>query len=245
MSKWLSFSKKLTYFAVCGLLFMFTAFIPVFPAQSFVPADDDYLCDFPQKLNFYNLYRWMSYEIPLKVYIPDIPAHERNSLYKPLVQKAFAKWSEVIPPFKFQFVSSPQKAQIVIQWTDFLPESESVWGELIYPQPYFNTSHQLFHKAKIFLALKHSFTENIDAASKPGVDYDLTQSEFLAEATHFIGHTLGLPHSKNRDDIMSAYFFSMISTKDSWSMTPRDISSIHKLYSLSPRLEGPPCNGGN
>lgn len=207
-------------------------------AQAFTPAGDHYLCDYPMELAVYRYSRWFGYELPIKVYIPPVPyATENPGMYLPLVQQAFNSWGRVFPRISFSFVSDPKSAQIKIKWFESFPESESMWGEALFPQPYFDKQKQLRHTSEVRLAVRAQEGTGL-TAGKPLFSFD----ELLAIATHEVGHALGLPHSRNRDDIMSAYLFRLSANND-WMITQRDADTLRYLYSLPTKLEMSPCNG--
>ena len=226
------FAKLLGALAVVGLLSASQTVL------AYTPPGDDYLCDEPMELKFYQYIRWQPYELPLKVYVPPIPYKmQQPGMYMQVLHQAFGSWTQVIPQFNFQFVDSPAKAQIQIKWVEHFPESEAMWGETMLPTPYFDAQNKLRHRSEIRLALR--------AQKGTGLGTDspfFSAEELSAIATHEIGHALGLLHSDNPDDIMTSYLFRLTS-QSKWAITPRDAATLRRLYTLPARVEIPPCNG--
>lgn len=209
------------------------------PVFAYIPPGDHYLCDYPQDIKFYRYFRWTPEEFPIRVYIPQ-PQFKTDhpEMYVPLVQQAFLSWSSYLPAISFTWVASPEEAQIKVTWQEKFPDSESTWGQAMYPNPYFDTQRKLKHKSEIQLALRAQEGTTLIAGQNPF----FVKDELLAIATHEVGHSLGLPHSKNRDDLMSAYIFRF-SAESRWGITQRDIDTLKRLYSLPADLKISPCNG--
>lgn len=199
------------------------------PGQAYIPPDDHYLCDFIMPLEFFMRSRWLPEELPLKVYLPAPPAGTPAN-HTALVKQAFAEWARILPQFQPQFVTKPADAQLKANWVRVFPESEGEWGLAVYPGAVLIPGPSLKHSGQMFLPLRPSVSE---------LPYD--SETFLNLARHAVGHALGLPHSRNRDDVMSAYLFTL---PDISGISARDASSLRALYTLPARLEMPPCNGG-
>ena len=58
---------KLSMRKILALMMIFSVMMPA-------TAADDYLCDFPQSLKFYQYLHWQPYEFPLKVHISEVPS---------------------------------------------------------------------------------------------------------------------------------------------------------------------------
>lgn len=208
------------------------------PVRAYIPMDDHYLCDFPQPLNVYRYFRWYPQELPLRVYIPEPDFGQNQQLsYRQLVASAFMRWQEKVPTFKFVMVPQPEAADIRVIWHEHFPESESAWGKAMFPTPY-RTPEGIRHRSQIHLAVRPQAGTGLTSDSQSLFNAD----ELLAIATHEVGHALGLPHSRNRDDIMSSHIYRLVASYQ-WEITPRDVATLVRLYTLPWELEIPPCNG--
>ncbi|MEZ0373323.1 MAG: matrixin family metalloprotease [Candidatus Sericytochromatia bacterium] len=218
-------------------------------ASAFVPADDDYLCDSPQELSFYNFSRWFSYELPIKVHIPAMPYKiPQPGLYSATVQKAFQSWSAAVPELRFQFVKDPKQAQILVKWVELLPDSESVWGASMFPQASFNAQRRLVHHSVLHMPIKDQQQPAVapDEINREDIQPQpvfFTGEDLLALALHQVGHALGLPHSKDLDDIMSTHLFARVAANNHGTLSKRDAATLRRLYTLPVRMQGSPCNG--
>lgn len=214
------------------------------PAAAYIPAQSDFLCDFPEDLSFYNFKRWFSYELPLKVYVPPLKlAVPAGSNYPRLLMHAFSSWGAAMPELKFQFVSDAKQASLVVKWTMVLPESEADRGAALYPQPNLKTA-RITHKAELLVPLKTAAGPGLpDENGNPPPAVYLSPAEFQGIALHNLGHSLGLTHSKDLNDLMSANFFGRLAAQSKWTLSPSDVATLRRLYTLPVRLEGPPCNG--
>lgn len=206
------------------------------PGQAQIAMDDHYLCDFPNTVQQYRYFRWYPEELPLRVYIPE-PHHLLRSdiLYTELVMQAFMHWQQKVPPFKFVRVAQPETAEIQIVWYEHFAEGESTWGRAMYPNPY-QTPQGIRHRSQIHLALSPQKGTGMASTSQRFFSAD----ELLMIATHEVGHALGLPHSRNRNDIMSPSVYRLVG-KHPWQISSRDVATLIHLYTLPWNLEVSPC----
>lgn len=206
------------------------------PAQAYTPPGDHYLCDFPAPLERYRYFRWYPEEFPLKVYVPPVHIASPNpGLYLPLVQQAFMAWAQHFPALRFVFVNTPADAHIKVKWVEHFPESEGTWGQALFPQP--QPPRYKTHRSEVHLALR------AQQGSAIGTDSPFfSQEELMAIAVHEVGHALGLPHSKNPEDIMTPYIFRL-TAQSQWRISSRDLNTLAYLYRLPRNLKIPPCNG--
>lgn len=207
-----------------------------FPTQAYTPTDDHYLCDFPDGLARYRYFRWYPEEFPLKIYVPPVPFEAPDpAAYVSLVQRAFMAWSQPFPALRFAFVNSPAEAQIKVKWVEHFPESEGIWGQALYPVP--QPPRYQTHQSEVHLALRAQQGTAVGTGSP-----FFSQEELMAIAIHEVGHALGLPHSKNPEDIMTPYIFRL-TAQSRWQISPRDLNTLAYLYRLPRNLKIPPCNG--
>lgn len=209
-------------------------------ALAYSPIDDHYLCDYPQDIKQYRYYRWSPAEFPIPVYIANPPALANSNpraQYRLWAQNAFTSWTQKVPEIAFVFVDQPQAAKIKVSWVEHFPESESVWGKSLYPQPS-QTTGGLKHSSEVHLALKAQQGSTFIAGQEPWFSED----ELAAIATHEVGHALGLPHSKDPDDLMTPYLFRLTANSH-WGISQRDQNTLRLLYHLPLDLKINPCNG--
>lgn len=205
------------------------------PARAYLPAGDDFLCDQPQDESFYNFHRWFASELPLKVYVPPLKASaELQARYPRLLMHAFTLWGQAMPEARFQFVARPEDAALSVRWTEALPDVESAWASELYPQPLLG-AQPLHHRAVLQLGLRYSSLSDAKGF--------LTDADFLAQALHMLGHSLGLTHALDVGDVMSDHLLARLAAGGPQTLSARDVATLRRLYTLPVRLEAPPCNG--
>lgn len=200
----------------------------------------DYLCDQPMGVDFYQFFRWQAYEMPLKVYIPS-PGRDLNvenpGMYVPIVKQAFQAWMQVEPKLQVTYVNDPAQAQIVVKWRSKF-EHESAWGKAMLPNPYQGRNGKIYHRSVIHLAVRAQEGTGLT----PGEPL-FSAEELQAIAIHEAGHALGLPHSNNREDIMTGHIFRLTADYE-WKVSPRDAATLRRIFAFPAQIEIPPCNGG-
>lgn len=154
-------------------------------------------------------YKWKSF--PLTVYIE--PKKQKFP-----VQSSFEQWQDRTGNLvNFQFVNSPDNAQIVVMFKDKL-ESTSTKESYIagYSKPYYQGDNIIKSEIRIL---------SIDPETKK----DVTDDFIAFTALHEIGHSLGLKgHSPNPNDVMSAS-----SSDAKSSLSQRDVNTITMFYKLN------------
>lgn len=181
---------------------------------------DDYLTDIKKA----GLVRWNKTAMPIKVHIePTSKAVGFRAQFVDILRDAWYEWekatSSTVP---FQFVSTPDRAQIICKWTDNrndLPASELHCvsaGTLMGILPEGLVSAELR-----MLTIPTGHPENQSA---------IPDNVMHQTALHEIGHAFGLTgHSNESTDIMSAF---LIPQNQSRSLTERDINTLIALYAL-------------
>lgn len=207
---------------------------------AYSPIDDHYLCDYPQDIKQYRHYRWSPQEFPIPVYIsapPALASASQSAQYRSWVRAAFASWTQALPEITFVFVDKPSAAKIKVLWLEHFPESESVWGQSLAPQPS-KVAGESSHSSELHVALKAQKGSSLVPDQEPW----FSQAEFSAIAAHELGHALGLPHSKDPDDLMTPYLFRLTANSH-WGISKRDQNTLRLLYDLPLDLKISPCNG--
>jgi len=158
--------------------------------------------------------------MPVKVCVPDIwrskivwsaggAAAKDGPDYAKLVEQAFNKWGEASGGvLKFRFVPLATDSDLSCEWTDDKSKLVHSFASGVTVGG-INSAGQ--RTAKIFLLIR------------PG-DKTFDKSEFYKTALHEIGHSLGLGHSSNTNDVM---YFSSSSATD---LSANDSNRMRALY---------------
>ncbi|MES2179045.1 MAG: matrixin family metalloprotease [Gemmatimonadota bacterium] len=122
-----------------------------------------------------------------------------------MIRRAFRTWSAAGAPVRFRFVDDSAHADVLVTWTDSLPEERA--GQMTS----LTDSRGWVKKALIEMS-----TRNMGG----GVQDSMT---VRSVALHEIGHLLGLEHSANEHDIMAAWVTATSLTRD-------DRAAMRALY---------------
>lgn len=187
--------------------------------------EDDYLCFVDDKdwiilhsdgRSFLRKYmRWDKKDFPLKVHIPKPNQYNVDADYfYTMTMNAFKRWSDRIPEIiKFNYVDKPDKADIIVKWSDFF-EHKNYWG-LAQSVPY-QDNHNRKKACYISLAVK----------AQPGWYSEkpifFGEETFINIATHEMGHALGLDHGPDENG----------ATGRGALITERDVNTLRRLYSV-------------
>jgi hypothetical protein len=128
-----------------------------------------------------------------------------------MVRDAFHAWTAAGAPVRFIFVPDSMRADVKVFWRDSLPDGRA--GQVT-----------RFTDARGWLrgAIIEMNTRNMAGGVQDS-------STVRAVAMHEVGHLLGLEHSGNERDIMSAWVTAR-------SLTARDRSAMRALYGVSAAL---------
>lgn len=124
---------------------------------------------------------------PLRVFVRDGEALEAwNPDFLPAVRDAFDTWTQAGIPVHFTFVRDSATADISVHFVDAF--TNGISGKTVWSR---DGAHWLL-SSDIQLAVTHPHGGTV------------TPPQMRAIALHEVGHLLGLDHSGNADDIMSA-----------------------------------------
>jgi hypothetical protein len=147
--------------------------------------------------------------VPLKVCLIEGGPSDYKPRMAGIVQEALFRWENTGIGVRFSSTSDSAGADIVIHWIDHFDFDRAGQTDLIWDQA------GRVRKATISLALRtHTGFQIPDAA-------------LLAVAVHETGHSLGLPHSADSNDVM----FPATRTG---TLSQRDQRSAQLLYELPP-----------
>jgi Matrixin len=157
------------------------------------------------------LARWPERVInPLRVWVAtgrQLPGW--NEHYPDRVREAFDIWSLAGVPVKFTFVRDSSDADVIVEWVDRF--DSPITGRTLWSRD----RNWWIVNGSITLALHHTGGEMLDEPS------------IHAIALHEVGHLLGLDHSADTTNIMTA----RVRVHD---LTSADRATIRLLYSLPP-----------
>jgi len=153
------------------------------------------------------LVRWASF--PLKVYIE--PTKQKNT-----AMQALAQWQKRTDNLvSFEYVNSPQNAQITIDFKNQLETTSTkesfVAGD---SKPYYKGDNII--KSEIHIL-----------AINPATGNEIPKEDMYYTITHELGHSLGFKgHSPNKNDVMYS------TANGVKSLSQRDINTMNLLYKL-------------
>jgi hypothetical protein len=147
---------------------------------------------------------------PVRVWVgnsPTIPGWDQT--YPDRVRDAFDQWAGLGIPVKFTFVRDSIDADVHVSWIDHFDSPIS--GKTIWARD----SRWWIVSANITLALHHNAGELLDAKAVHAI------------ALHEVGHLLGLDHTADTTNIMTA----RVRVRD---LSEADRATMKLLYSLPP-----------
>jgi hypothetical protein len=157
------------------------------------------------------LARWPERLIePLKVWVADgSGTPDWDASYIDRVREAFTEWAALGIPVRFTFVVDSAEADIHVSWTDQF--NEPISGKTLWARD----RNWWIVSSSITLALHHNGGEPLDGDS------------IRAIALHEVGHLLGLDHTTESTNIMTA----RVRVR---SLSEADRATVRLLYSLPP-----------
>ncbi|HEX2717236.1 MAG TPA: matrixin family metalloprotease [Gemmatimonadaceae bacterium] len=158
------------------------------------------------------LVRWPD-ETVLKVWIqPRSGVRDWNEAYVDSVQAGFRAWMQAGAPVGASFVRDSSAANVRIRWIDRFEGSYAI-----------GLTRQTWDQYNWIVA------GDIDIAMHASDGWTLPPELVRATAIHEIGHLMGLRHSSNPRDVMSA-----TASRESLELTRADLSTLRLLYALPP-----------
>lgn len=140
----------------------------------------------------------------IKTYIP------KNHKNTTMMKEAFTRWSKHSKgKIKFYFVHSPKIAQIRVNFVDIIPYDE--WAV--------STEERMVRRG-------NKIRSTIYIASSTYSGKKLSRDEIFTIMLHEIGHSLGLPHTKNKMSVM----YPTPNAKQ--EIQTSDIYKLHRLYNI-------------
>jgi hypothetical protein len=158
-----------------------------------------------------NIARWPDRTSrPLRVWIqPSDTNHDWNPVFAAQARDAFTTWEAAGSPVPFNFVTDSTSADVHVGWVDHFDEQIS--GKTVWARD----NNWWIVDANIIIALHHDHGAPLDA------------SAIRAIALHEIGHLLGLDHSSDTSNIMTA----RVRVRD---LSEADKATMRLVYSLPP-----------
>lgn len=166
--------------------------------------------------------RWPSMPIPVCLLDPTKPVKGYRENYRALVGRAMKTWEEQTQGLvSFTFVDKPEKAKIVIVWTD---DTEALKEGGSGNKSVGLTELKNVDAKGNILAAQISLLTISPASKQPFRDLALE-----AVALHEFGHAIGLPHSSNPGDVMFPWENNEGNTHT--RLSARDLGWAKYLYS--------------
>jgi hypothetical protein len=147
--------------------------------------------------------------MPIRVWFAPTYAANFKPEFLDAIRRAFAEWTSVGVPVRFDFNADSTNAEVTVKWRiqfeiERTGQTDVTWDE---------DGH--IQSAVITLA-------TFDPKGRP-----MESDDIRVVATHEVGHLLGLDHSKDSTDIM----FPTAKVRD---LSDRDARTVMLLYQLTP-----------
>ncbi|MBO7671787.1 matrixin family metalloprotease [bacterium] len=161
----------------------------------------------------------------IKVYIP--PKHEYTSLMK----KAFNEWEGASKgKIKFLYVASPKQAQDIVVFNDMFSGSElgttATKQQIICDPVYKRVNGKVQEICDEKNTVKVTVKIITIASKNPNSYSKMNNQDIYFVMLHEIGHSLGLPHSDNPQDLM--YFQK--NKGGARGITDNDVKALYQVY---------------
>lgn len=162
----------------------------------------------------------------IRVYVP------AKNEYTSLMKQAFDEWENVSKgKIRFIYVSAPHLAQNIVVFTDRFPDNKlgisatktAVVCHPIYvsvngkPQQVCDERNTTSYALDKIITIAYTY---------PKTDYKMTNDEIYTVMLHEIGHSLGLNHSDNPDDLM----YPSLKKGVVKGITENDVKTLYGIY---------------
>jgi hypothetical protein len=158
-----------------------------------------------------NIARWVDRrDDPIRVWIrPRTTVKDFFPEFRDKARDAFYTWAAAGVPLRFLFVDDSTVAEVRLRWVDHFTDAAA--GKTYWARD----QNWWIVDADMEIAVHRPSGEKFDALAVRTI------------TLHEVGHVIGLDHSHNADDVMSARVHAT-------SLTPADLSTASLLYHLPP-----------
>lgn len=168
---------------------------------------------------------WRKESMPLKVYVrKNVQIQDFCDEFSGLIRESFDQWSKATNgTVSYQFVSSPDAANVLCDYTDR--------RELV------SSQHELGIDGITEMLVKQDSTPGsakivVLVKDAPGVQTFKSRALLLRSCLHEVGHALGIHgHSPNNHDVM----FSAATLNGPTVLSERDKNTVRKIYKSDDR----------
>lgn len=159
------------------------------------------------------LLRWTNApDEPIRVWVPATSQVAGwNQYHARYAREAFVRWEREIP-VRFTFVADSAAADIVVGWVQTMPVREQLGKSLRHYD-----QHGSIRRAEVEIMVRSSDGQ------------DIPEGVARLIALHEVGHALGLDHSPNPRDVMSARYDGRGA-----GLTEADLATVRLLYEVPP-----------
>lgn len=159
--------------------------------------------------------RWVAQ--PISVYIPQYGS------FTPLMKKAFTAWQHYSKNLvRFQYVNSPNDAQIQVEFVDFVTNCSNHGHAVGCTQ--IATRGKNFYKSIVTIGTKEYAKVYKDGLFTSRLQYR-QKKNIYGVMLHEVGHALGLGHSSNQKSIMFPYDLPTLQY-----LTKEDLRLLYNKY---------------
>ena len=162
----------------------------------------------------------------IRVYVPS------KSEYTALMKKAFDEWENASKgKIRFIYVSAPHLAQNVVVFTDKFSDNKlgtSATKKAVVCYPIYKSVNGKPQKVcDERNTTSYAVNKTITISSMyPKSNSKMTNDEIYSVMLHEIGHSIGLKHSENKNDLM----YPRLYEHEVKSITENDVKALYDIY---------------